>query len=287
LFAGIVASEWKSNHGIPYILTEHSSAFARELLRSWQMNLASRAILNANELIAVSPSLADLMSQKFRYLKRDWKWVPNVVSGDFRPNRKNKIPKNRPIRFLNLAMMTENKGQLDLLRSFAREFKNSSRVELWFGGDGPLKEKLKKETLLLGIRDKVNFLGQVQPNEVPELLSRVDAMVIASRYETFGVVAAEALMAGVPVVATRCGGPECIVGENDGILVPPHSPTELGRAMRNISTRFHKIDRSAIAARAFNRFSSEAVADQLSQIYKGMGRRPVSKNIHLNECDNN
>lgn len=82
-----------------------------------------------------------------------------------------------------------------------------------------------------GISDKVQFLRLVAPDKVPTLLAEADVLKMSSHYETFGVVAAEALMAGVPVVATRCGGPECIVDEGDGLLVRRKQPSELGNAM--------------------------------------------------------
>jgi glycosyltransferase involved in cell wall biosynthesis len=110
-------------------------------------------------------------------------------------------------------------------------------------------------------------LGLIAPEKVPQLLSEIDVMVVSSHYETFGVVAAEALTAGVPVIATRCGGPECIVQEGDGLLVPPKQPLVLGQAMQQLGEELSSYNRRGIADRAKDRFSGPAVAARLTEEY--------------------
>jgi glycosyltransferase involved in cell wall biosynthesis len=121
-----------------------------------------------------------------------------------------------------------------------------------------------------GVAHNVRFLGLVEPGKVPELLAKVDVMVVSSHYETFGVVAAEALMAGVPVVATRCGGPECIVEKGDGLLVPPKQPDELQKAMARVGLHLSDYSPRDIAARARARFSGPAVASRLTTEYENV-----------------
>ena len=58
-----------------------------------------------------------------------------------------------------------------------------------------------------------------------------NAFVLASRTETFGVVYIEALSQGLPVIATRCGGPESIVTSDNGLLVPIENIPELTKAL--------------------------------------------------------
>jgi glycosyltransferase involved in cell wall biosynthesis len=268
IYAGAVAVEWGDRHGIPVVLTEHSSGFARKMYRRWQLALAEGAAVGAEACIAVSPALGAVLDEQLPRSQGRWIWVPNVVADRFGIDEAADDEEARPKRFLNLAIMTEKKGQVDLLEAFARAFGGGSQTtELWMGGDGPLRSTLEGRAQELGIGHRVRFLGQVPPAEVPALLGRVDAMVIASHYETFGVVAAEALMAGVPVVATRCGGPECIVGKGDGYLVPPRDPEALAGAMVEVAESANGVERRGIAKRAKARFSGEVVARQLTEIY--------------------
>jgi len=58
--------------------------------------------------------------------------------------------------------------------------------------------------------------------------------VLPSRYETFGVALVEAMATGLPAVATRCGGPEDIVTDQTGQLVPPDDPDALAEALQTM-----------------------------------------------------
>ena len=91
---------------------------------------------------------------------------------------------------------------------------------------------------------------------------------VARHYETFRVVAAEALMAGAPVGATGCGGPECIVGEGDGVLVAARDPDALAAALAETVEHLPSYEPTDIAGRANERFSGPAVARQLGEVYE-------------------
>lgn len=267
VFAGAIAVEFGKDHGIPVVLTEHSTAFARDAYQSWQLTLAAKAFSGAAACIAVSPSFGKLLSEKFPSLSVEWLWIPNVVADRFNSSRRYEVSP-RALRFLNLALMTEKKGQFDLIKAFKEVDLSGLDAELWLAGDGPIRRSLQSLVVRLGIEDKVHFLGTVTPENVPKLLYEVDCMVVSSHYETFGVVAAEALMAGLPVVATQCGGPECIVGDGDGVLVKPRDPDGLAAAMLQVGNSIGDFDANSIAERARSRFSGSAIAKRLSQVYE-------------------
>ena len=249
------------------VLTEHSSGFAKGVYSPWQLKLAEKAIVGSRSRIAVSPSLGELLGDQFASSKGLWKWIPNVVADRFK-TPDNFTSENRPVRFLNLALMTAKKGQFDLVKAFHSVIESGLTAELWLAGDGQIRAELEEQVADLGIADKVHFMGLIAPEKVPKLLSEIDVMVVSSHYETFGVVAAEALMAGVPVIATRCGGPECIVQEGDGLLVPPKQPLVLGLAMKQLGEELSSYNRKGIAERAKNRFSGPAVAARLTEEYE-------------------
>lgn len=266
VFGGAVGAVLSAEFDIPLVLTEHSSGFARRIYSNWQLKLAEKAIRRARSCIAVSPSLGDLLSEQFPASKGRWQWIPNVVSSRFETPEYAEHA-GRPVRFLNLALMTANKGQFDLLQAFSELIHDGLKAELWLAGDGPLRSDLEQMAINTGVSDHVRFLGLVRPDKVPDLLAETDVMVVSSHYETFGVVAAEALMAGTPVVATRCGGPECIVEEGDGVLVPPKKPAELKAAMRQVGECLARYEPIAIAERAKARFSDAAIASRLTAEY--------------------
>jgi alpha-1,6-mannosyltransferase len=86
------------------------------------------------------------------------------------------------------------------LRACGRE------VPLTIVGDGPERAALERRAAGQGVGHLVRFAGAVAPQEVPRLLARADLMLFPAQGEGFGLVAAEALMAGVPVVACWDGG---------------------------------------------------------------------------------
>jgi len=266
VFGGAAGAELAEKFDIPLVLTEHSTGFARGVYKNWQLKLAETAIGCARTCIAVSPSLGTLLTEQFPLSDGKWKWIPNVVADRFSAPVES-LKKQRPVRFLNLALMTEKKGQRDLLEAFVMLVNGGVDAELWLAGDGPIRAELEALAESSGVLDRVKFLGLVAPGDVPGLLGKVDVMVVSSHYETFGVVAAEALMAGLPVIATRCGGPECIVQEGDGVLVSPQKPGELQVAMSQLSEHLSDYVPADIAKRARERFSGVAVAEKLSNVY--------------------
>lgn len=279
IFAGIIATDLASEHGIPIVLTEHSSGFARGTFKNWQLKLAERASVKADLVISVSPSLGRLLGNLFPLTRKRWQWIPNVVADRF--NSPKRIPKNNDaIIFLNLAFMNENKGQRDLLRAFQKVATKYDKAELWLAGDGPTRSDLEKEVINLGLYNRVRFLGVVTPELVPELFKKVDVMVVSSHYETFGVVIAEALMAGLPAIATRCGGPESIIQKYDGLLVPVRDPGALGDAMCELLENLKFFDSEAIAERAFARFSGKAIASRLTNEYEKL----ITRNSQKTDC---
>ncbi|MDA0835882.1 MAG: glycosyltransferase [Planctomycetota bacterium] len=276
LYGGVLADELRRRYDIPYVLTEHSTAFARGIVRSWQKPMIERAFRSAAARIVVSPSLGSLLAEQFPVIDGldtvKWEWVPNMVDPRFRPAAHDIDGTDssvlRPFRWLNVAILTEKKGHLDLLQAFAEAFRGNRGHELRIGGDGPLREKLIAHAAALGIAEQVRFLGELDRSEVLAEMQHCDAFVLPSHVETFGVVLIEAMACGKPVIATRSGGPECIVNRTNGILVPPRSPSAFATAMRECSDDYLRFPSLTISDDCLRQFSGEAVARQLRTIYR-------------------
>jgi glycogen synthase len=88
-------------------------------------------------------------------------------------------------------------------------------------GSGPDEEKIRELARSLGVGERVVFAGHVPPAERFELLASAEIVAMPSRYETFGLVAAEALAVGTPVVAFDIPCLRTIVSGAGGVLVPP------------------------------------------------------------------
>lgn len=93
-------------------------------------------------------------------------------------------------------------------------------------GDGPLEQELRALVGELGLEDAVRFSGWRR--DVPDVLAALDVFCLASLWETFGIVLAEAMLAELPVVATAVDGiPEVVADGHTGFLVPPRDAEAL------------------------------------------------------------
>lgn len=165
------------------------------------------------------------------------------------------------------------KGQLDLVEAaapLARDFPDLVFALAGEAGDGEYLEALRARIAGLGLADHFRFIG-FEPN-VRNLLSVSEALVHPSHSEGFGLAILEAMAAGLPVVATRCGGPEEIVEDGvSGFLAPVANPRDLGGALRRLLAdpdAARAMGRAAaVRARAF---SLEATARRTEEVYQGL-----------------
>ena len=120
-----------------------------------------------------------------------------------------------------------------------------AEVHLAIAGDGELRQILVQKALALGVQDRIHFLGEVAPTDIPDFLRAGDLFAFPSRWEGFGVAVVEAMHAGLPVIASDIPALREVVrgadGEFAGLLVPPDdSPAWSGaiqRLLRDSSLR--------------------------------------------------
>lgn len=267
-YAGHLARKILSSYGVPYVITEHSSAYGRGLISNSQIRLAKLAAFQAQKRIAVSEEFCKLLDGFYDDPRSKWTYIPNMVNDVFLdfPTPSSKRDEDSFV-FLSVATLVPIKGHERLLRAFAKVCIKNDKSILKIGGDGPCRSELERLAGDLGISDKVMFLGLLKREQVLEEMAKADSFVLSSKYETFGVVVVEALALGKPVVATRCGGAESIIRNRDGILVPPDSVDELAEAMLLLYHKIDEFDLNEIRASCKSRFGAQAIAGRLKSIY--------------------
>jgi phosphatidylinositol alpha-1,6-mannosyltransferase len=148
---------------------------------------------------------------------------------------------------------------------------------LLIAGRGPEGEALAARAARLGLAERMRLLGFVPDEEMPALLALTDVFVFHSRYETFGLAAAEAMAAGLPVVAAATTAiPEVVRDGRDGVLVPPDDPRALAAAVARLLG--DPAERARLGAsgraRALADFGWDAVAERYRlAIERAVGRR--------------
>ncbi len=155
----------------------------------------------------------------------------------------------------------------DLLRTLVL-LADLPEVHLLVVGDGPERSRLEGLASDLGVRARVTFIGQRE--DVGAAYKIMDVFSLASSREGFGLVVAEAMMAGVPVVATRVGGICDIVDDRTGRLVPPCDPPSLATEIRLLHAR--PDERLAMGRagyeRARSRFGAQRYAKDVDTLYR-------------------
>lgn len=266
--AGWAAVNLGRQHHIPMILTEHSGPFSMHLSNFYKRMLVRKTLTEADSIIAVSPALAGQILSFHRQVEVNV--IGNLVRSEFFvPPTRGAGLSNRTKRFLCIALLSEQKGLDYLLKASQilsqRGFKS---FEIIIGGDGSARAKLEQMAKLLGIEQYCRFLGMLDRNEVKRWMQHCDVFVLPSLHETFGIVLAEAMACGKPVIATRCGGPEFVVTEETGILVDVANPLALADAMTAFMENRLMFDSEAVRESVVRRFGEKAFLANISEQYE-------------------
>lgn len=247
--------------GIPYVYTEHFSGRNR-LLPAAEAEALREEYAPVSCLLTVSSAMREKIRQNTGRIARV---VPNIVDVDtFQPRPQ----PHEGFRLVTAANLLPIKGLDVLLEAFALSGREDG--ELCIFGQGPEGGALREKAGELGIAHRVCFRGACPRVELAEEYARSDCFVLSSRSETFGLACAEAMAAGLPVIATRCGGPEDFVDRENGLLVPVDDAPAMAAAIREMGERRGGFDPETMARRARERFSPAAVARELTEIYQSL-----------------
>ena len=264
-FGGVLAYEISKKYGIPYVITEHSSAIARNLVRPNQWPIMKESAQHCQERFAVSKDFCALLREKYGL---DWEYLPNILGDNFARPFEPFDKSHQDFTFCSVSHLRHLKGHDLLLPAFAKALEKYPFLKLKIGGNGVEAANLRRLTEELGIGHAVTFLGALKTEEVLDLMRHSNAFVLASRVETFGVVFIEALSQGLPVIATMCGGPQSIVNEDNGYLIPTENIEALSDALIRMYEERGKFSAEKLRADCLNEFGEDAVIGRLIQAFE-------------------
>ena len=173
-----------------------------------------------------------------------------------------------------VARLSEEKRHEDLLFAMPSILEQFPRLQLRIVGSGPLEAALQDLTSRLNITRAVKFAGHSE--KVFEELQRMDLFVLPSRSEGVPISIIEAMVMGLPVVATRVGGiPEAVIEGTTGILVTPRQPAQLAVAIIDLLADPAKRNAMGKAGRerALTEFHPEQFTRKHEQLYRMLGQK--------------
>lgn len=273
--AGYAASELGRRYGIPVVVTEHYSGFANDAKYWWRLGhfvpiMRSRIA----QLYAVSPWLAERMAQSVTIpLPRI---LPNPI--DTRLFQIRERRESSGVFRICTAGLSHTKGT-DILYSALGQLGPEYDWELDHFGQVPAGFT---ESLSPRIGARINLMGAVGQEVMADRYSQADLYVVASRIETANVSMLEAMACGVPVIATRCGGPETLLTPDVATMVPSGDSQALAGAIRlaERTRRFGRIPAETLRRYVVENYSIEVIGARLLQEYAQVvgrgGCSPVS-----------
>jgi glycosyltransferase involved in cell wall biosynthesis len=241
--------------------------------------LARRLYKRADLVVPVSQGLAEQLTERFCVPAEKIRVIYNLYPVDrIRELSREPLPDEMAEwlaapTVINVGSLIHAKGQVHLIRAFAAARRDHPALRLLLVGIGDREPALRAEAASLGVSAAVRFAGfDANPYRY---LSRARMFVLPSRFEGFPNVLAEAMICGLPVIATDCKtGPREILGDSEyGILVPDIDAGNEGAVEQQIAAAIVRMMDPACAAhfreKAMERaaeFSQERLIDRWGEI---------------------
>jgi glycosyltransferase involved in cell wall biosynthesis len=196
-------------------------------------HLYRRALEQADERVCPSDFVADYFQRTFELSARPTVVGNGVSVGDRLPRPPDS---SGTLRLACVGMVAPHKGAHVIVEALRLARLPAARLTLFGGLVQPYFRELRESADEVAHLEFLAF-GGFTPTELPVLLADVDAVVVPSLvWETYSIVAREAMSLGIPVIASRIGAlPEAIRDHDNGLLFTPGSAQELARILRTLS----------------------------------------------------
>lgn len=270
--AGIFAFFLLLFRHIPLFITEHWTGYNDADGRYQKLNslirfISRRLFARASAIGVVSRHLQQDIQQKIPSVSSDkFLLTNNVLEVPALP-----VSSYLPYDFTNamyVGSLNNHHKNISLLINAVAIVKNKyPAFRLHVYGDGEGRSMFEKEAFDKGVAEQIIFHGRVNNSQLADKYAQHSLFLMPSRFETFSIATAEALMNGLVVVSTRCGGPEEFVHEGNGVLVEQDNPAAFAKAIEYVIQHAEAYNRLAISSEMRERFSKEKVAEQLKKMY--------------------
>jgi len=252
-------------HYIPYLPEEISKPLA----------LSLRAFY-ANSCDAVIAPTENVKNSLLKYkVKTPIFILPSGIDLDRFSRADNEIIRKKynidedKIVLLTVSRLGPEKNILFLLKSFKKISLKNPGVYFIIVGDGPSKKELEKGSNKLGLKDRTIFTGGIDWQEIPSFYKAADIFLFSSLTETQGLVIAEAMASGLPIVAVKAFGIKDVVINRENGILTSNNIDEFSKGVIELINKEELREKfSEKSKKIVKNFSSEKTTEKLINLYK-------------------
>lgn len=254
--AGVIAQLLAVEFDVPYLITEHMGPFPFKSLQDKSgepIVPIKRTLASSAAVVCASKFLCDKLVP---FCKNYPIQIPNLVDTSLFLGKENQ--RNNKIAFI--GRLEIEKGVQDLIDAWTNIAQDHPDWTLEFVGEGSLYKSTDHE--------QIQWAGEMKQNEIVYALQNAAFLALPSHFETFGKVLIEAMSVGIPVLATKCGGPEEIVNSSSGLLVSAHDLKGLAAAIVNLINTHQDYDSEAIRGIVEEKYGAEIISNRIMCLYQ-------------------
>lgn len=252
------------------VLTEHWSGYttydgAFDRMPFILKSLLKKRLSSLSATSVVSNVLKDEMDKR-NLLPQKTIVIPNVV------NIPSKLIDNKPKNYISFCTICtledKTKNISGMIRAFKMALLKNDKLRFTIYGDGIDEQRLINYTKEQGLLDTyVFFKGYIPNTQISEVYFSHHVFVSFSNYETFSISTAEALTHGLPVIASKSGGPEEYINTDCGYLVDINNTQQLKEAILTMYSNYDSFDKDKISNYMKAKFSNEIILSRFDSLY--------------------
>lgn len=261
-------SQWGLGRKRPYVITYHSDVIKQQGILRFYRPLLKRVLAGAARIITSNANYIQ-SSPYLRPLAAKCTAIPFAVDVARFAAARPLLPPAEVPTLLFVGQHRYYKGVDDLIQAMTQ-----LDARLLIGGDGPKRSEWEVLAQQLGVSQKIQFLGRIPDEDLPEFYASGDIFVLPSnsRAESFGIVLQEAMAAARPCVTTELGtGTSWLVQDGiTGLVVPPKQPEALAEALNTLLADPEKRKQMGLAGqqRACTEFTLAQMINRVEQVYR-------------------
>ena len=249
---------------VPFIITEHQGPFSMTSDSYWKLLWTSFIMQKADAVLTVSDHLKqEILNSGIRPKKIIVTYNP-VDTDLFIQKTNTEITHN----ILFVGRLDNFKGGLRCVKAFEKITEKHPKYTFTIVGDGEDYAPIKNYIEGKAFKEKIVLKGSLSKAKIAKEMQRADFFVFPSRHESFGLVIAEAISCGLPVIVGNQTASKEYVSKDCGLLVPPDDVDAMATAMEQLISTFTAYNANAMHKQMVADFGFEAFGKKLKFIYE-------------------